>query len=674
MRAKATALTEWGRGGLVAVLLCVFGMHLVHVARIFSATWDESHHLFDGYNIWERHDYRLNAEVPPFVKLAAAVPLLRMRLTTPPSLSSSQAADAFLRGRAFVFGNGGDRVLFRARMVCACFAVVTALLVYLAGRRMFGFWAGVMGLFLFVFDPNVLANGTLVTTDTGSACLFFASVYAFYRYATKPSAWWLVMSAVAAGLTVVAKYTGILLGPMLLLLVVGEGVLARSWVVFGRRFAAVVLIGVCAWGMIWAFYGFRYKAAPGGLELSPSLGPYLASMPDPRDGVRLAVVAKYRLLPEGYIWGLANTKKTEWEYTSYFFGKVYRHGPWEYFPAAFLIKSTLPLLLLLVAAPFVPWGSGGRYRREFLYLLVPVGVYFAVVTSSHFDIGARHLLPIYPFLYVLAAGVAVRLAARGRGWAVLVGMVVLWQAVTTMRAAPAYMAYGNELWGGPGEVHRYLSDANVDWGQQLKAVRAYLEVNHVTDCWFGYFPDGAIEPSDYGISCKRLPTGTSLDWLKLPMEVPPVISGTVLLSDSVLEDVEFGDGPLNPYDSFRGLKPVAVIQGGVDVYRGRFAVPLAAALVEVRRSGELASLGRRDEALRIALEAEGLAPGSARVELNAAERLGEAGRWREALGRYGVADGLVMTVRPELEDGGLAPAIAEGMVVARGRLGAGVVR
>ncbi len=669
LKSKLTNFTRGQRTTVVALLLCLFGFHLVHAARIFSATWDEAHHLFDGYNIWQTHDYRLNAEVPPLIKLAAAVPLLPMHLIMPPSLSPSQAADAFLRGRAFVFGNGGDRVLFPARMVCAAFAMMTALLIYCAGRCMFGFLAGALALVLFVFDPNALANGTLVTTDTGSACFFFATIYAFYRYGKEPGVKWLALTAIAAGLAVVTKYTGILLAPMLLLLVIAEGVLARSVAILGKRLAALVVVALCAWVTVWAFYGFRYKAAPAGLELSPQLGPYLASMPNPEDGRKLAVVAKYHLLPEAYVWGLANTKKTEWEYTSYFFGRVYRHGPWEYFPAAFLIKSTLPLLLLLAASPVVWWGTRERYRREILYLLVPVGVYFAVVTSSHFDIGARHLLPIYPFLYVLAAGGAAQMARKGRGWAAAVGVLVLWQAVTTMRAAPAYMAYGNEAWGGPLRVHRYLSDANVDWGQQLKAVKQYMDENHITNCWFGYFPDGAVEPADYGVQCRRLPTGTSLEWLKLPMEVPPVIEGTVLLSDSVLEDVEFGDGPLNPYDSFRGLKPVAVIQGGVDVYRGRFAVPLASALVEVRRSGELAKAGQGDAALRLGMDAVRLAPGSAIVQLNAAERLANAGRWGEALDRYIVADDLVKTVRPELEEGYLQPAITEGMAVAKGHLG-----
>ena len=212
------------------------------------------------------------------------------------------------------------------------------------------------------------------------------------------------------------------------------------------------------------------------------------------------------------------------------------------------------------------------------------------------------------------------------------------------------MAYGNEAWGGPSQVHRYLSDANVDWGQQLKAVKQYLGQNHVSNCWFAYFPDGAVQFSDYGVLCRRLPTQNTLGWLNLPMDVPPVIEGTVLISDSDLAGIEFGDGSLNPYDQFRRIQPVAVIQGGVSVYQGRFAIPLAAALLSVRASGELSAAGRPQAALTQAMQAVALAPGSALTQLNLADRFAAQGEWREALTHYKVAGALARSIRPDLQE------------------------
>jgi len=242
----------------VTFLFLLFVLQLVSVARVSSANWDEAHHLYDGYNVWTKHDYRLNAEVPPLVKLTAAIPLLPMHLYVPPNQGKSQGLEAFLDGKLFVFRNGGDRILFPARMFCMLFSLLLAALLYAATREMFGDVAALAALALFVFDPNVLAHGTLVSTDIGSACFIFATIYAFYRYTKAPTPARLAIVGLAAGLAMCAKFTGIFVAPMLVILAGADALLARSSVILWRRLAACAVILICAWAVIWAFYGFRY--------------------------------------------------------------------------------------------------------------------------------------------------------------------------------------------------------------------------------------------------------------------------------------------------------------------------------------------------------------------------------------------------------------------------------
>jgi hypothetical protein len=228
--------------------------------------------------------------------------------------------------------------------------------------------------------------------------------------------------------------------------------------------------------------------------------------------------------------------------------------------------------------------------------------------------------------------------------------LLCWQVVTSVRVSPAYMAYGNEAWGGPAKVDRYLGDANTDWGQQLKAVKAYLDERHVTNCWFAYFPDGSVDPEDYGIHCKRLPTTDLLYWLDVPTPTPPVIDGTVLISAGDLEGIEFGDGKLNPYDQFWRVKPTDVIQHSVYVYDGTFAVPLAAALVEAHDASKLADAGQKDAALAKAEDAARLAPWSGQVQATLGDVLLKDGKKAEALQAYETAFGIEETVRPDLQE------------------------
>jgi len=302
-------------------------------------------------------------------------------------------------------------------------------------------------------------------------------------------------------------------------------------------------------------------------------------------------------------------------------------------------------------------------------------LYFGVAMTSNMNIGARHLLPIYPFLYILGAGAAWILIRHQRRWMYPVAALVLWQAIDSMYMYPAYMAFGNDLWGGPTQVHRYLSDANVDWGQQLNDVRTYLNSRGIyaagwtrprpisqvatpvgykfppPQCWFAYFPDGVVDPTAYGVPCHRLPTADTLWWMQDPTSLPTSIDGLVLISDSDLEGIEFGEGPLNPYEQFRHLRPTAVVDDGVDVYDGHFDIPLAAGLNDAELANKLLHQHQPDQALAEAQQAVALAPNLVNPQVALGDALAALHRPAEARVCYQRALLLAQTVEPQLQTG-----------------------
>jgi hypothetical protein len=225
----------------------------------------------------------------------------------------------------------------------------------------------------------------------------------------------------------------------------------------------------------------------------------------------------------------------------------------------------------------------------------------------------------------------------------------LWQAVGTVRLYPDYMAYGNEAWGGPNNVHKYLADSNTDWAQQLIDVKKYLDANGIKDCYFVYFANGAVDASSYGIPCKMLPTVESLWWLNLPLDVPEKIDGTVLVSDGDLAGFEYGPAPLNPYESFKALKPKDTIAHAVYVYQGHFEIPLAAAYEHSFNAVNLLAAKKPDEALVEAQKGVALAPEAVFVNATMGDVLTAAGRGAEAKPYYEKALKNAETVQPEFE-------------------------
>ncbi|MFL6284386.1 MAG: phospholipid carrier-dependent glycosyltransferase [Pyrinomonadaceae bacterium] len=647
--------------GVVSLVL-ILGLQLALSVRRESQTWDEGDHIFAGYASWMRADFGLNPEHPPLLKLLATAPLLTAPLRVPELQNRYFKEEAFLDGKEFLYRNDADAILFRTRMAAATLTLLAALLVFAAAREMFGTGAAFVAQALLAFEPNLLAHGALVTTDAGISCFMFATVYAFYRYAKAPSAWRLLLVGVAAGLALAVKHSGIFVFPVLFLLAACEVFRRRITVGnsdadaeaatgTGRRAlryaASLVAVAAIALAVLWAFYGFRYQARPEGLQLNPPLAEYVGGL-KPHEAWGISTLARWHALPESYLYGMADVRLTADFYTSYVLEKTYAHGVWFYFPVVFVIKSTLAFLVLLLLAAAAVLTRRLNCWREVLFLTVPPVFYFLVAMSAATNIGVRHILPLYVFLSALAGGAAWAFVRWNRRWAYAVAALLLLHAASSGTAFPHYIAYSNELWGGPSNTYRYLSDSNADWGEQLKETKKYLDARGVKDCWFVYFAEGVAEPAYYGIPCKPLPTINTL-WVNQRIEVPASIDGPVLVSASNLSGFEFGPGPLNPYEQFKRLRPTTVVGRGVFVFDGHFDLPLASALGRVQKAQNLLAEGQAGQALSEAQAAVALAPEAVQTRLMLGDALAASGRPTEARAEYERALSLAKSIEPEFQ-------------------------
>ena len=656
------------RRGLVALgvvgLLAALVLQLTLSVSRDSPTWDEGDHIFAGYRSLTHKDFGLNPEHPPAVKMLAAAPLLSTPLKVPEVRNRFFMHEAFLDGKEFLFRNDADTIMFRARMTASTFTVLLALLVFLAAREFFSTGAAFIALTLIVFEPNLLAHGARVTTDAGLSCFLFATIYAFYRYVKVPSTWRLAVLGLAAGLALAVKHTGILVIPMLALLAICEvlrGRLAKQQNSerpvgtirhAGRLAVSVIASVLIAVTVLWASYGFRFAARPDGLQLNPGFAEWIAQL-KPFEAHVVSFAAQWHLLPQSYLYGLAAVRLSAESYTTFVLGTVYPHGVWFYFPVTFVIKSTLAFLVLLGISVFAIASRKLSGAREILFLTVPLALYLMVAMNSKMNIGVRHILPLYVFLAVLIAGAAQSLMRHGRHitarrWQYVVVALVLFHVFSSVRSYPNYMAYSNELWGGPSQTYKYLTDSNVDWAQQLKSTKRYLDGRGIKECWFAYFGQGVLEPRYYGIPSKPLPTADSL-WMNERIDVPPTIDGTVLVSAGVLSGFEFGPGALNPYRQFQQLQPVAVIDDAVFVFEGHFEIPLASALGHAQHAIVLLDEKQLNEALAEAQAAVALAPDSVTTQSALGDALTALNRPDDARPVYQRALEIAKTVEPEFQ-------------------------
>ena len=638
------------------LLLLIFATELILSVRQQSLSWDEGDHIFAGYQAWKTADFGINPEHPPFVKELATLPLLTMHLRTPPPKHLAFFKDeAYFDGRDLIFDNGGlataERIIFRVRMFAASLSILLGVLVYLGARELWGEAAGLFALALVVFEPNLIAHGAYVTTDMGITCFMFATIYTLYRFIERPSWPRLVLLGVATGLALASKHSAVLLLPIVFVLVLVE--LIRPPAGLPRRALAgcyaVACSGAAAIGLLilWSTYGFRFSAHPGGVSMSPSLAEYIRPLHGIEPRIYL-LLARLHVLPESYIYGLADVRIVSDWFPTYLFGRVHAHGVPYYFPAAFIIKSTAAFMALMLLAAFALAARKLPLNRKVFCFAIPPLVYLLIAIGTGLNIGARHILPMYPFLAVLIAGAVVTLARANRRWGYAAAVLLLWHAVSTTRAYPLYIAYSNEFWGGPSQTYRYLTDSNVDWGQQLLHVKSYLDRRGITHCWFGYFVQPEIDFRAYGIPCRPLPTADTF-WSHTQVDTPETIQGPVLVSAGTLTGYEFGSVVLSPYRQFLSLHPDAVIEDGVFVFNGNFNVRFASAFGHVTRADGLFAVKQYPAALDEAQQAAAIDPDEFQAQMILGDTLAALHRSASAAAAYTRALAIAHTMEPSAQ-------------------------
>jgi len=627
---KISARILWGT---VVALIAVQSLLVVLTIHRASPTFDEGNHSFAAYMMLHTGDYGLNPEHPPLVKYLAALPTLGRDLWIPENKNRSFKTEAYVDGGEWLARNDGDRnqLIFHMRLAAGVLVPLLALVVFLMARECFGDWAALTALALVVFDPNILGNAALVTTDIGISLFFVAATWCFYRYVKQPTLTRLLVAAIVAGLLLATKHSAILFAPMMLLLMGYEvaaaprGTRRRTALRLGGAFCTIVVIGVL---VLWSFYGFRYAARPAPLKMSTTLADWVAPV-GAFDSAVVNAIGRMHLLPESYLIGMVDVRRMADHYPTFIFGRNWPHGVWWYFPSVFAIKTTLGLLALTLVAVLAIAMRKLKLSREVVFVLVPALVYFITAIVFGMNIGSRHLLPFYAYLFILAGAAAAAVARSSRRWFIACAVLVAAHVVSSMTVYPNFMAYANEAFGGPAKLPMLLSDANIEWGQQLFQVKQWQDRHPNEECWFAYFVHPLIRTETYGIRCHHLPNaGTG--WAGEPELVPPVIDGTVLLSASNMVACETPDRSLNPYLAFESMKPDEVIDDGVMIFRGKFDMRQAAAQSRTQMSSWALRKHDTARALQLAQEAVAMDPDRLTNQTALGDALAANGRKDEA--------------------------------------------
>ena len=465
---------------LAGILVAIFLLQSFCASLGKSAVFDEPPHIASGLSYLVTRVFHANLQHPPLLKEMSALSLMLAGIPWPKTAMAARLTEGgpasknleWPIGIGILQSNGPDRVLFWARLPFILLAGLLGALIFIWGRELVGRQAALFALFLYAFDPTVIAHSYLVTTDVGMAACTVLFLFLLWRYLQAPSRLRLVWCGLALGAVLGSKFSALALLPVgAVLLLTGlwrkgeapqpgsarkkDKKVSAPPVVFkaGAAFLAIVGIAVVA---IEALYLF-------------SSDPFLYL-----NGLRL-VNADHGAAYNNYLHGVLGSRSL------------------SYFAIAYLLKEPLAAVLLAGMGCVVLLRNRSVPLLVKLFLLLPPAVLFVGYTLGADQYGVRYIIPALPFAFLAGGvGLAALLGTR-KTWArVLAGLLCVWTVVEAAGIYPDHLSYFNEmacvlegsdqigLDGGSRCGPLWLDDSNVDWGQGLKQLRTWLQARGET--------------------------------------------------------------------------------------------------------------------------------------------------------------------------------------------------
>jgi 4-amino-4-deoxy-L-arabinose transferase-like glycosyltransferase len=464
-------------------------------ARRHTLTYDEPAHYEYGLQLLGGEAARFDDSKMPFSALNALPGRLAARL-----------AEGDYRYRLEQVATG--------RVATILFSALAALAVFGWSRSLYGALPALFSLFLYVFDPNLIAHGQLVTTDLYAAGMVLFSAYALWLWTRRRDLKHALLFGVVVGLAQLAKYTCVFLYPLLaaVLLVCDAPELVRYFTrrdraalrTYFRQLLVLTLVVILA-GLLVINAGFLFDRT-----FTP-LGEYDFQSDLFRAAqARLAPLARLPVpLPYPFLQGLDLVRYVE--QTGANFSRIYllgelREGPFpSYYFIAALFKTPLATQAFLLLAlglciyRLVRLGSpvsvstivtnAGYTRAGFLHnewFLLGPALFFTLYFNFFYraQIGIRHYLVVFPLLYVFSGGLLSGWGALGRLRRAGIGLLCAGLVLSVLSYFPHYLPYFNELAPDRRYAYKILADSNLDWGQSAWYVQRFLE-NH---------PDAHVDP------------------------------------------------------------------------------------------------------------------------------------------------------------------------------------
>lgn len=559
MTTKPSMIRDYRLYATVVVLLLCLVIQCILSMNIKSPTYDESVHLTGGYLALAQRDFSYGSDNPPLTRSLTALPLLFLDLTLPDKTGFTEhnkflwGQFLFKYGKQFIFQarNNVDQIVFLSRLPIVGLSIILGLYIFLWSRKLYGDKAGLFALTLYVFSPNILAHSRLATLDLGVTCFMFISCYYFCKYLNELSFKYYYLAGLFFGLALVSKFSALILFPIFSLYLCVALYLRKLpsqeihclnnrkefykslSVLFKHIFVLLLIISA----VIFIAYGLR---------------------PDS------LILFKQGLTT---LWEVYLSKQYIADQPVYLFnyllGEFYSEPKWFYPFIVFLVKTPVPIFILLVLSLGMNRQAGKNFSDE-LFLIIPIVGFFLISCLDASHQGLRRFLPIYPFIFIFVSKVVKFGEFHNVDFfkksIILPTLTILmaWYLYSSIKTFPDYLTYFNDLTAGPKSGINILDNTNLDWGQDLKRLKPFMESQGIRKIKLIYH--GTADPNYYRINTEPL---TVNDFRLGPRSGYYAISANVLIRITKKPEL-FGLAPVWGKTNF---DPIEIIGNTIYIFK-----------------------------------------------------------------------------------------------------------
>lgn len=453
----------------IALALVVFfvAFGVLSVQKV-SVTWDEALHYRYGMQILNLKSNRFDDSKMPVTALNAL---------------PKKVASFLPKGSVNNFLSD----FFTARLMTILFSALVAYVVFHWARELYGFYAGLAALVLYIFDPNIIAHSQLVTTDIYVTGTILFACYGIWKFSNTHRVRDGLLSAFTLGLSEIAKYTSIVLLPLFVLALVLHDLSAqilaykeKGLKAIGKYLGQLALYVVAGCFSIFVVVNVAFLFNRTFIPLNQ----YVFQTHTFKLLQNIKFVQDLRVpFPYPYLQGLDRVSNNE--QTGKSFGNIYLLGQIRsgqgfagYYFVASALKVPIATLLVIIVA-MVVYAVSKQRRKTFLqnevFLFVPV-LFYTIYFNFFYDaqIGFRYYMVVFPLLYVFAGSLFSNWLEFSKKQKAAALALAAYLIVSVLSYYPFYLSYFNEIVWDRRYAYKFLSDSNLDWGQGQYYLSDYM--------------------------------------------------------------------------------------------------------------------------------------------------------------------------------------------------------